>query len=76
MTDYTAKAILRRYADRLVDGTRILSSDRELIVEANGTYTPAMGDQPLIDGEYWTVQDVVTSRPGGTDLVYFLQVRR
>ena len=73
---FTPSGIVRRYADNLIDGTRILSSDRELIIEAGAGYTPEMGDKPEIDGETWVVVNVTTSKPTSLALVHFLQVRR
>ena len=67
--------VLRRFPDNLVDGTRILSTDRELVVRATDL-TPVVSDKVTVNGEDFTIEEIQTSTPAGTDLVYFVRVRR
>jgi hypothetical protein len=67
--------VLRRYPDSLIDGTRIQATDRELVVRATDL-TPVINDSVTVNGEEFTIEDINTSTPAGTDLVYFVRVRR
>lgn len=73
-TAFTPKGVLLKYPDRLIDGTRILQSDRKLILD--DTVAPEMSDKPLVQGEEWTIQDIMTVSPAGTPLIYEVQVRK
>ena len=70
----TAPGILQRYPDELVDGTRILASDRMLILDS--TVQPQITDLVSLEGQQWTLVQIQTINPAGTPLVYMLQVRR
>ena len=71
---YTPNTIVQKYADELIDGTRILSSDRLIILD--NTIEPLTTDKITIRGEDWTIVSVSESRPAGIPLVYFVQARR
>lgn len=71
---YTPNTIVQKYADELIDGTRILSSDRLIILD--NTIEPLTTDKITIRGEDWTIISVSESRPAGIPLVYFVQARR
>lgn len=71
--DLTTKGVLRKYPDAVIDGTRMTTSDRELVLA--DTVQPLLTDKILIQGEYWTVQRVETVNPAGTAMVYKVQVR-
>ena len=73
-TDYLPKGILKQYKSTLIDGTRILATDRELVID--DTVEPMMTDTIKIGGESWTPIIISESNPAGTPLVYKLQVRR
>jgi len=70
----TTTGILKLYPDNMVDGTRILDSDRMLIL--SNEQVPQPTDKPLIDGEEWGVVNISTLSPAGTDVIYKVQVRR
>lgn len=77
LTDtYQAVAVLGKYPDDSIDGTRILQSDRKLTMSSDTE--PMINDMPLINGEYWNiVGGIETVKPdGATPIVYFVQVRR
>ena len=75
-TTYTPNGILRSYDDSLIDGTRILEGDRELVVEAGEGYVPTMRDRPTVDSQLLRIINIMEKRPATTPLVYFLQVRK
>lgn len=70
----TTTGLLMPYPDGMVDGTRILDSDRELIL--SNEQTPLPTDKPTINGQNWMIVNIKTISPAGTDVVYFCQVRR
>ena len=71
---YSPKIIVQRYANELVDGTRILSSDRLIILDK--TIQPLTSDKITIESEDWSIVSVTESKPAGIALVYFVQARR
>jgi hypothetical protein len=71
---YTPNTIVQKYADELVDGTRILSSDRMIILD--NTIEPVSTDTITIGGENWSIVSIRESNPAGIPLVYFVQARR
>lgn len=62
------------YADNLVDGTRILTSDRELIL--SNEQEPLPSDKPVINGENWAIVNIKTVAGAGTAVIYKCQVRK
>ena len=71
---YLAKGVLKQYKSNLIDGTRILSTDRELIID--DTIEPFLDDIITIGGASWSAIMVGETNPAGTPLVYKVQVRR
>ena len=74
VTNYYPKGILKQYKSNLIDGTRILATDRNLVLD--DTVEPMMTDTITIGGESWTPIILGESNPAGTPLVYKIQVRR
>jgi len=68
--------LIKPYADNMIGGSRILSSDRELILSSE--HEPLPDDRPIVDGEKWSIiGKPKTVKPDGTTAVaYFVQVRR
>lgn len=66
--------IFRAYPDSVIDGTRILKSDREVIID--GTVEPKITDKIVIGGEDWIIKNVVAQKPANSALVYFVQACR
>lgn len=62
------------YKDGLIDGTRILSSDRELIL--SNEQKPLPSDKPVIDGQNWSIVNIKTIAGAGDAVIYKCQVRR
>jgi hypothetical protein len=71
---YTPNTIVQKYADELIDGARILSSDRMIILD--NTIEPVSTDTITIGGENWSIVSIRESNPAGIPLVYFVQARR
>lgn len=74
VTTFTPNGVLTKFPDELIDGTRILRSDRKLILD--DTVAPLVTDKPVIQGEEWSVQEVMTVEPAGTPIVYECIVRK
>lgn len=70
----TTTGIMKMYPQKMIDGTRILATDREMVL--SNEHTPVATDQVRIGTEDWTIVDIKTISPAGTDLVYFVQVRK
>lgn len=70
----TTTGILLKYPDMMIDGTRILDSDRRLLI--SNEQIPQPSDKPLIDSQEWAIVNIETLSPAGTDVIYELQVRR
>ena len=70
----TTTGLLRKYPDKMIDGTRILSGDRELIL--SNEQEPLPSDKPTINGEDWSIESIDTLSPAGTVVIYTVQVRK
>jgi hypothetical protein len=71
----TTTGLIKPYPDRMIDGTRILQGDRELVL--SNEQEPLPTDHPTIGGENWAIVGIRTVKPdGATPVVYFLQVRK
>lgn len=72
----TTTGLLKPFPDSLIDGERVLASDRMLILSAEQVPQPT--DKPVIGGQNWAIVEggITTVSPAGTDIVYFVQVRR
>lgn len=73
-TTYTPKGLVQRYAEDLIDGTRILASDRLVIVD--NTIEPLTTDKVTLDSQDWTIVSVEEAKPATVGVVYFIQARR
>ena len=62
------------YKDGLIDGARILASDRELIL--SNEQEPQPSDKPIIDSQEWSIVNIKTVAGAGTAVIYKCQVRR
>ncbi len=75
-TDATVTTIglLKPYPANLIDGSRILSTDRMLILTK--AIEPLMTDTPQMNGStLGSIVEIKTSKPTDTTLVYFVQIR-
>jgi hypothetical protein len=70
----TTTGLLKKYPDKMIDGTRILTGDRELVL--SNEQEPLPSDKPIIAGEEWSIVEINTAKPFDTVIVYFCQLRR
>lgn len=73
-TSYTPQGLVQRYRDDQIDGTRILSSDRLVIVD--NTIEPLTTDEIVLSSQDWTIIDVEEVKPTTVGIVYFIQARK
>jgi len=66
--------VLKPYPSRMVDGVRILSTDRELTVTNEQIPTPT--DKVTMNSQDWAIVGITEMNPAGTVIAYKLQVRR
>jgi len=70
----TTTGLIKPYPNRLIDGTRIQSGDREIVLSSE--HTPLMDDKPNIGGQVWNIINIKTVKPDdATPVVHFVQVR-
>lgn len=71
----TTTGLLKSYKDSMIDGTRILNGDRELLL--SNEQEPLPSDKPTIGGESWTIVNIETVKPDdNTVIAYRCQVRK
>ncbi len=76
--DHPAKFAVTNYEDKEIDGSRILSSDKKVLL-APGTLTIEPTSTDLLieaDGSAYKVIAVKTLKPARTVLLYTIQARR
>lgn len=60
--------VVTRVPDKLVDDTRVLKTDRMVVIDfAN---TPRMDDELVIGGKQAQIVDIIEVSPAGTPLIY------
>ena len=75
-TDQAVNAAITRYRNSEIDGTLIKRGDKQALVPAVGlTITPTVKDQFVLGDVVHAIQAVDEVSPGGTVVVYRLQVR-
>jgi hypothetical protein len=72
--EITATGIQKNYAQGLIDGSRILSSDKLIILDDD--QVPVMTDKIKVGAVYWNIVDIKPVEPAGVPLVYFVQARK
>ena len=73
-TTYTPQGIVQHYNDNQIDGTRILASDRLVIVDE--TVEPLTTDTITLSSQDWSIISVKEVKPSTVGIVYFIQARR
>lgn len=66
--------IFKQIPNTLIDGTRILSTDKMLVIDAR--IKPEITDTVQFYETTWAIEEITESNPGGTPLVYMLRIRR
>ena len=72
---YSIKGIMKKYPENLIDGSRITTSDRQLMLETS-QIEPILTDTIKIDGENWPIMEIESIKPAGTALLYTVRVRK
>lgn len=76
-TPYTVTFAVTEYADREIDGERIKSTDKKvLLAKGSLAIEPKTSDKLLIGGVAHSIIRVEPLAPGGTVVMWTLQVRR
>ena len=74
---YDAVAVLLPYPDDKIDGTLVQRGDRKLLMSVgDADYAPILSDRPVVNEQEWTIVNIETISPAGTDVLYKLQVRQ
>ena len=73
-TDSTTIGLFQRIPDRLIDGTRILSSDKLIVIDSS--YTPDLSQKVIIGGDQYSIEEINEVNPAGTSIVYFVRLRK
>lgn len=72
----TRNSVVTGFSDKVIDGSRILASDRRIVMDAaNLTERPKTQDLIDIDDERHTIMDVKPIPAAGTTVVYIIQAR-
>jgi len=74
--DVSCTGVSTNYSDREVDGNMVQRGDAKVVLSAVIATAPKVGDGLLIGTVSYNIVNVTTKSPGGTALVYILQVRR
>lgn len=75
--DHPVTVVVLDYDRREIDGTRILATDRKvLLAVGNLAIEPATSDKAVIGGVEHSIIDIQPLNPGGLVILYQLQVRR
>lgn len=74
-TDYTMTGLFKTIDDDLIDNTIIKASDK-MIVFSNTSETPLIDDKIVLGSDVYSIEDIKTSSPASTDLVYFVRIRK
>lgn len=72
--DLTTNGIEQKIDTKLIDGTRIQNGDRMFVFDK--TQVPTVEDQIIVNSVPWSIVMVTPVSPAGTDIVYFVQVRK
>lgn len=71
---WLVNGVMRAYPDAVIDGARIATTDRKLIIDSQ--IAPILSDTVIVGGESWHIESITTVSPAGIALAYMLQVRR
>lgn len=79
--DQKLKMVFLDYDQKVIDGTKIKSKDKQVLMFAKGVrFTPTtkdfLIDLPKDGGKFWKILDVEILSPGEEAVMFTLQVRR
>lgn len=73
----TVSAVFTEYDQKDIDGTLIKAGDKRAMISASGIASaPDTADQVTDGSLKYSIISVSTIQPGGTPLIYYLQLRR
>lgn len=76
-TDYDATFAVIDFTNREIDGTRVLATDKKVLLKAGGLgIFPTTEDQIVIGGVVHSIIRTATVAPAGAVVLYELQCRR
>lgn len=76
-TTFTSAAVISSFKKSDIDGTNVLLGDLMLLVKASsGGWEPTRKDKVTIDGQEYFVVNFNPIKPGGTDVIYEVQIRK
>jgi len=73
-TTFTGYGALFNYEQSEIDGATIQRGDSRLVLQSLSA-APAVDDFATVDGRVYRVMNVTTTAPGGTVVIYELQLR-
>lgn len=75
-TDHTCRLVVTEYANRDIDGTLVLRTDRKAIISTAGlTVTPSKADTLTIGGVVHQIVEIMPLEPGGIVVIWEAQIR-
>lgn len=72
--DITTVGLFQRIPNTVIDGTRIKTGDKLLVID--GSYAPTIDQAVVIGSGEWSIEEIEEVNPAGTDLVYFVRIRK
>lgn len=78
ITDHDATMAVLKFHKDDIDGTRVKSTDKRILVAAKGLAVEPATDHQLLDaaGQAYTVIDVDPLSPAGVPVFYWIQARK
>lgn len=75
--DFSVTLVVIDYSNREIDGTRVLATDKKVLIKAGGLeIIPGLDDAVLIGGVSHSIVRLMTLAPGGVTVLYEAQCRR
>lgn len=72
--DNVTIGLFQRIPNNIIDGTRIKTGDRLIVIDSS--YVPTINQSVVISNTEWSIQEIEEVNPAGTDLVYFVRIRK
>ncbi len=74
--DQTGVGAVFDYVDRLIDGSMILSGDKQLFLSPIGIGTPTPEHKAIVGPDTYNIVSVNTTAPAGTAVLYECRLRK
>lgn len=71
---FSVVGVVNAIDDVLIDDTRILATDRIVIIESK--VKPLMTDKITVDSATWNIEEIKESNPAGKPIVYHIRIRK